>query len=56
MGDAGNVLVDGGGGTDCVGAECGYGREIGDCADESVAWADEFADEISRKQRKDESF
>jgi hypothetical protein len=55
VGDARNVLVDAERGTDRADAEYGCGREIGDGAGESVAGADEFADEMSRKQRKDKS-
>ena len=46
LGDARNVLVDGGRGTDCAVARYERGQEIGDGAGESFEWADEFADEV----------
>jgi hypothetical protein len=49
VGDARNVLVDAGCGEDCAGASC-RGWEIGDGEGVAFAGADEFADEINRRQ------
>jgi hypothetical protein len=50
VGDARNVSVDGGRGTDCAGASCECGEEVGDGTGESFEWADEFEDEVRRRQ------
>ena len=47
VGDARNVLVDGGRGASGCGAHPGCGREVGFGAGEGAAEADEFADEIA---------
>lgn len=52
VGDARDVLVDGGRGTSGCGASCECGREIGDGAGESFEWADEFEDEVSEEKSK----
>jgi len=49
VGDARNVLVDGGRGTSSAGEGFGRGREIGDGAGEDFEWADEFANEVEKE-------
>jgi hypothetical protein len=60
LGDAGDVLVDGGSGAREIGVGCGAGgcgtnwnggREFGTGAGTGIAWADEFAGAVKRKQR-----
>jgi hypothetical protein len=52
VGDARNVLADGGRGTSGCGTSFECGREVGAGAGESFEWADEFEDEVSGKKSK----
>jgi hypothetical protein len=50
VGDARDVLVDGGRGTAGSGTKFGCGREVGDGAGEGFEWGDEFAGEMNGRQ------